>query len=133
MTSLQEEVIPTCNWKRYVDGTHTYVNPEKVEFIFTKFNSWQPNIKFTFKLKMNKQIIFLDVLVQRTAADQIETCVHRKKASTNLYINWNADAPLEWKMGTLTNPFKRAKIVRSTTILLQQAVKHFKKSIYWNK
>ena len=114
--------------------THTpMLIQKKFDFIFTKLNSWQPNIKFTLELEINKQITFLDILIKGTAGDQIETCIHRKKASTNLYINWNADAPLEWKMGTLTNPFKRAKIVRSTTILLQQAVKHLQKSIYWNK
>ena len=51
MTSLEEEVIPKlmpylCNWKRYVDDTHTYFSPEKVDFILTKLNSYNPNIQF---------------------------------------------------------------------------------------
>ena len=106
MTSLEEEVIPKltpylCNWKRYVDDTYAYVNPEKVDFILTKLNSYHPNIQFTFELEKNKQITFLDVLVKRTVANQIETCVHRKETSTNLYMNWNSHAPMEWKIGTL--------------------------------
>ena len=108
--------------------THTpMLIPKKVELIFAKLNQYQPNIKFTLELKMNKQITFLDVLVQRTAADQIETCAHRKKTSTNFYINQNPHAPLEWKIGTLRNPFNRTKIVCSTTILLQQDIEHLKK------
>ena len=60
MTSLEEEVIPKltpylCNWKRYVDDTYAYVNPEKVDFILTKLNSYHPNIQFTFELEKNKQ------------------------------------------------------------------------------
>ena len=69
MTSLEEEVIPKlapylCNWKRYVDDTRAYVNPEKIDFIFTKLNLHHPNIQFTFELEKNKQITFLDVLVK---------------------------------------------------------------------
>ena len=94
MTSLEEEVIPKLtpylyNWKRYVDDTHAYVNSEKVDFILTKLNSYHPNIQFTFELEKNKQITFLDVLVKRMVTNQIETCVHRKETSTDLYIKWN--------------------------------------------
>ena len=49
MTSIEEEVIPKltpylCNWKRYVDDTHAYVNHEKVDFILAKLNSYHPKI-----------------------------------------------------------------------------------------
>ena len=100
MTPLEEEVILKLtpylyNWKRYVDDTYAYVNPKKVDFILTKLNSYHPNIQFTFELEKNKQIAFLDVLVKRTVANQIERCIHRKEASTNLYINWNSHEPME--------------------------------------
>ena len=92
MTSLEEEVIPKLtlylfNWKRYVDDTHAYANPKKVDFISTKLNLYHPNIQFTFKLEKNKQKTFLDVLVKRTASNQIEANVHRKDTSTDLYMN----------------------------------------------
>ena len=56
MTSLEEEVIPTLtsylwNWKRYVEDTHAYVNPEKVDVILTNLNSYHQNIQFAFKLE----------------------------------------------------------------------------------
>ena len=131
MMSLEEEVIPTltpylCNWKIYVEDTHTYVNPEKFDFILTKLNFYHPNIQFTFELKNNKQIKNLDVLVKRTAADKIKACVHRKETSTDSHINWNAHAPLVWKVGTLGNLVKRAKTVCSTTMLLHQEIEHLK-------
>ena len=100
MTSLKEEVMPKltpylCNWKRYVDDTHAYANPEKVDFISTKLNSYHPNIQFTFELEKNKQMTFLDVFVKRTATNQIETCVYRKRQaliciSTGIHTHqWN--------------------------------------------
>ena len=89
MTSLEEEVTPKltpflCNWKRYVDDTQAHANPEKVDFILTKLNSYHANIQLTFELEKNKQMAFLDILVKRTAANQIETCIHRKATSTDL-------------------------------------------------
>ena len=130
MTS-EDELIPNvrlylCNWRRYVYDTHAYANPEKVGFILTKLNSCHPNIQFTFELEKNKQITFLDVLVKRTSANQIETCFHRKETSTDFYINWNAHPPKEQKIGRLRNLVKLAKTVCSTTILLHQEIEHLK-------
>ena len=69
---------------------------------------------------------FLDVLVKRTAENQIETCVHRKETNTDLYINCNSHAPMDCKIGTLRNLVKRAKTVCSTTMLLHQDIEHLK-------
>ena len=131
MTSLEEEVIPKLTlylfyWKRYVDDTHAYANPQKVDFILTKLDSYHPNIQFTFKLEKNKQITFLGVLVKRTASNQIETGVHKKETSTDFYINWNSNTPMEWKIGALRNLVKRARTVCSTTMLLDQEIEQLK-------
>ena len=47
MKSLEEDLILTlksclCNWERYVDDTHAYVEPTKVEFILNKLNNFHP-------------------------------------------------------------------------------------------
>ena len=70
MAPLQEDLIPTLksclyNWKRYVDDTHAYVEPTKVEFILNKINNYHPNINFTFELGKNNGINFLDILIKR--------------------------------------------------------------------
>ena len=107
--------------------THAYVNPEKVDVILTDLNSYHQNIQFAFKIeKKKKQITFLDVLVKRTAEDQSETCVYIKETSTDLYINRNAHALLEWKIGALRNLVKRTKTACSTKILLHQEIEHLK-------
>ena len=116
MTLIEEEVISMlacylCCQKICVDDKHSYVNPGKVDFILTKLNSYHPNIQFTFELEKNKQMTFLDALLQRTDSDEIETCVHRKDTCTDLYINRNVHTPLEWKIGTLRNLVKHAKTV----------------------
>ena len=129
--TLEGEVIPKitpylCNWKRYVDNIHAYVNLEKADFILRKLNSYHPNIQFTFELEKNKPITCLDVLVKRTVTNQIETCVHSKETSPDLCINWNSYESVEWKIGTLRNIVKRAKTACFTTILLNQEIEYLK-------
>ena len=98
MKSLEEDLIPTlksclCNWERYVDYTHVYVEPTKVEFILNKLNNFHPNINFTFGLEKDGEINFLDVLIKRVNNNKLETGVYRKSARSDIYINWNAYAP----------------------------------------
>ena len=98
MKSLEEDLIPTlksclCNQKRYVDDTHDYVEPTKVEFILNKLNNFHPNINLTFELEKNNEINFLDVLINRVNNNKIETGVYRKSAlaisiSTGMHMHW---------------------------------------------
>ena len=90
MTSLEEDLIPTlksylCNWKRYVDDTHAYVDPTKFEFILNKLNNYHLNINLTFELEKNNER--LDVLTKRVTNNKLETGVYREPASTDIYIN----------------------------------------------
>ena len=43
-----------------------------------------------------------------------------------MHINWNAHAPLVWKVVTLGNLVKRAKTVSSTAMFLHQEIEHLK-------
>ena len=81
MTSLEEDLILIlklclCNKKRYVDDTHSYVEPTKVEFVLNKLNNYHPNINFTFELERNNEINFLDVLIKKvdTGKCPSQTC-----------------------------------------------------------
>ena len=52
MISLEESILPSikkdvAHWKIYVDDTHAYIDPSKIEFVFEKLNSYHPNIQFT--------------------------------------------------------------------------------------
>ena len=81
MTSLEEDLILIlklclCDKKRYVDDTHSYVEPTKVEFVLNKLNNYHPNINFTFELERNNEINFLDVLIKKvdTGKCPSQTC-----------------------------------------------------------
>ena len=130
MTSLEKDLIPSlksylCNWKRYVDDTHAYVEPTKVEFILNKLNNYHPNINFTFELEKNNEINFLDAVIKRVDNNKLETGVYRKSTSTDIYIKWNAHSPTEWKIGTLRNFIKLVKLIYSDESLLNEEIVFF--------
>ena len=70
MSALEEDVIPKLRdylvyWKRYVDDTHAYINPDKLNIILDALNSYHPKIKFTYELEKEGKLSFLDVLIIR--------------------------------------------------------------------
>ena len=129
MASLEEDLIPTLksclyNWERYVDDTHPYVEPTKVEMILSKLNNYHPNMKFAFQVEKNNEVNFLDVLIKRVNNNKLETGVYPKPTSTDICINWNTRAPTEWKIGTLRNLIKRAKLICSDEGLVKEEMKY---------
>ena len=51
-----------------------------------------------------------------------------KPTSTDIYINWNAHASTEWKIGTLSrNLIKRAKLICSDESLVNEEMKYLTK------
>ena len=58
------------------------------------------NIKFTYELEHDGQLPFLDVLLCRKGK-KIYTTVYRKATNNDVYLNWNAFAPIRWKRSTL--------------------------------
>ena len=112
MISLEKAKLPSikkhiAHWKRYVDGTHAYIDPSKIELILGKLNSYHPNIQFTHEIEEKQKITFLDVFITRTRDDKLETTVLRK-TNTDLYINWNSHAPIQWKRGSLKSLIQRS-------------------------
>ena len=69
----------------------------------------------------------MDVLIKRVNNNKPETAVYRKSTSTDIYINWNAHAPTELKIGTLRNLIKRAKLIRSGESLVKEEIKYLTK------
>ena len=132
MASIEEDLIPVlksfrCNWKRYVDDTHAYVEPTKVEFILNKLNNYHPNTNFTFELEKHNEINFLHVLSKILNSNKLKAGVYRKPTITNIYINRSAYASAEWKIETLRNLIKRANLICSDKDLVNEEMKYLTK------
>ena len=87
------------SWKRYVDDTTTYIEPDFITDVINILNKFHKNIKFTFKVERNGKISFLDVLLMRNN-EKLETTVFRKETN-NIYLHWMLFAPITWKKGPL--------------------------------
>ena len=69
----------------------------------------------------------MDVFIKRVNNNKLETGVYQKPTSSDIYINWNAHAPTEWKIGTLWNLIKRAKLICSDESLVKEEMKYLTK------
>ena len=90
MVELETSVIPNLSnkvklWKRFVDDTYCLARSEYIDNILLALNLFHKNIKFTFEIKKDNAIPFLNILIK---PGKIETTVYRKKTCTDLYMNW---------------------------------------------
>ena len=72
-----------------------------------------------------------DVPLCRTGK-KIYTTVYRKTTNNDVYLNWNAFAPISWKIGTLKTLIERAYLICSTDELRNRELKHIEKVFYEN-
>ena len=105
MCSLEGAIVPklkNClvHWKRCIDDTHVHIEPEKIDYVMKKLNNYH-QIQFTYELEKYQRISFLDVLIRRLTNGKLETTVFRKETNTDIYMNWNSHASIQWKIGTL--------------------------------
>ena len=131
--SLEEAIVPTlktvlCIGKyKLMRHMHIYSQPEKIDYIIKKLNTYHQQIQFTYELENYQRISFLDVSIRRLTNGKIETTVFRKDTNTDIYMNWNSHAPMQGKIGTLKNVVKRSIIICSDKHLLQIELHHLRK------
>ena len=96
MVELERNLIPVLKdhlscWKRYVDDTFCFVRNGSVEHMLPVQNNFHSSIKFAYETEK----------CNRRTGENIETCVFSKSTNTDVYIDWNSFAPLQWKHSTL--------------------------------
>ena len=116
MTELEKTLLPNIYiryikyWRRYVDDTISYVKIGSIKHVLCLLNSFYENIQFTFESEGKGTLPFLDVLSCRNGRE-LTTTVYRKKTNNDIYLNWNAFAPVSWKRGTLRTLVQRPHLV----------------------
>ena len=132
MCSLEEAIVPTLkdslvHWKRYLDDTHAHIEPERIDYVIKKLNTYHQQIQFNCKLEKYLRISFLDVSIRRLTNGKLKATVFRKETNTDIYMHWNSHAPMQWKIKTLKNLVKRSTIICSDQHLLQIELDHLRK------
>ena len=82
--------------RRYIcfnQTKHRTRNPACLEFISRD--------SFTYELEQDNKISFLDVLITQKNDGNMETGVYREPTHTDVYLNWNAHAPVSYTHLTL--------------------------------
>ena len=92
------------------------------ENIFEFLNTQHPNIKFTFEKQVNKQILFLDVVVTNDG-DQFCTSVFCKKTAIGLFINYLGFTLFSYKIGLVRTLLHRAFMISSSFLFHEEVVK----------
>ena len=64
---------------------------------FKFLNTQHPNFKFTFQKQVDKEILFLDVLITNYG-DQFRTSVSRKETAISLFTNYLGFIPFSYKV-----------------------------------
>ena len=103
MGHLERFLVPLLTadlsfWKRYVDGTITFVKVGTTDHILSMLNNLHPNIQFTYETEYNFKLTFLDAMLCRDAENFV-AAVYRKVTNNGLYLNWNSFAPHSLKRG----------------------------------
>jgi hypothetical protein len=98
-----------CEWHRYVDDT----------FVLEVLNCFHPSFKFTYEVKQDNSLPFLNVQVTRSPSlDSFTTTIYRKPTFTGLMTNWQSFVPFSHKKASVVSMIQRAISVYSTYALL---------------
>ena len=115
-------------YRRYVDDIICLFNCQfDVDKFFEFLNRQYPNIKFTFKKRVNKQISFLDVLIANDV-DQFCTFVFRKKPGIGLFTNHVGFTPFSYKVGLVRTLLHCAFMISGSWFLFNEEIvkiKHY--------
>ena len=80
-------------------------------------NSQHRNLEFTVERAVGS-LPFLDVEVRPNKDNKFDTCIYRKKTNTDVLLNFNSVAPVAWKQGLVKCLLHRAKMICSSSRLL---------------
>ena len=136
MIELETSLLPELTdyiqfWKGYVDDTICFIKVGSINYVLSLLNSFNVNIKFTCELEHEGKLSFLDVLLCRKGK-KIHTTVYRKATNNDVYLNWNAFAPISWKRSTLKTLIERDFLICSTDNLQNRELEHIEKVFYEN-
>ena len=63
MVELERTILPTLRehmspWKRYVNGSISFIKEESIEHVLSEFNGYHDNIKLTYEIENDGKLSF---------------------------------------------------------------------------
>jgi len=100
-------------YKRYVDDIFCiFDNKEDAELFFDYLNEQHENIKFTMEHEVNKNLPFLDILIDNS--NSFETSTYHKPTYTGLLMNFHSFLPFQYKLGLIRTLIDRIFKITNT-------------------
>ena len=123
----EHQLFQTVNapliYRRYVDDTFVlFSNRNESDAFLNHLGNLHPSLEFTCEQKIDNQIPFLDVLVERDNLT-FYTSVFRKNTFTGEYIPWNSFCPLKRKTNLIACLTNRALKICSPSKLNEEISK----------
>ena len=135
MTTFEDEIVQKLIdsnlitfYARYVDDTLVLVKPSDVPEVLKAFNSFHPQIEFTFEEFPDGIVHFLDL--QINSLDRIT--VFRKSTHTGQYTHLSSFTPWSYKTAWIRALVNRAYRICSNQQLLQHERKTIQNFMSWN-
>ena len=117
MSQFEEHIKGDSDFfARYVDDILVDVREEEIENRLMSINNLHANLEFTVEESndITKAIPFLDVLITQKEDDTLECEWYVKPSSTGLMLNFNAEAPLQFKKNAVQGMIYRIYNASST-------------------
>ena len=134
MTTFEEEIISKltdCNlikfYAHYVDNTLVLAKLSDVPQILEAFNSFHPQIQFTFEEFPNNIVHFLDLQINSS-----DITIYRKPTHTGQYTHFSSFTPWSHKTAWIRALLNRAYQICSNQYLLQSELKNIQTFMSWN-
>ena len=115
---------------RYMDDVFAVFESETQKQAFLEhLNRQHPSLKFTVEDASSNVLPFLDAQVS-LSNDGFSTTVYRKPTHTNVFLNFNAIAPTNWKFGLIFGALHRAYKICSSQVLFNLEVSILR-NMFW--
>jgi len=95
----------------YVDDIFEVVKKSSVEGLTEFLNNLDDSgsIKFTYEMKSEGKLPFLDLLIIRKDTGALNLQIYRKPTHTDQYLNFNSHHPIEHKLSVVRTLFDRSQ------------------------
>ena len=111
-------------YKRYVDDTLVLIKPSDISAVLAKFNSFDPNLTFTFSEGI---VHFLDIKVSVDGTD-----IYRKDTHTDQYSHFSSFEPFYLKTAWVKSLYHCSFKICSAKSLLNNQIEIIKSFRSWN-
>jgi 5-methylcytosine-specific restriction endonuclease McrA len=134
MTTFEDEIVRQLIdsnvikfYARYVDDTLVLAKPSDIPIILRAFNSFHPQIQFTFEDFPDNNVHFLDLKINSS-----DITIFRKFTHTDQYTHISSFTPWSRKTAWITALINRTYKICNNDQLLKLELKAIREFMSWN-